>query len=62
VMGNIFKLGQIYYFSLIIIAIFMIYHQFLMRKRINEQYFLAFLSNNYIGMTVFAGIFLSVAL
>ena len=62
VMGNIFKLGQIYYFSLIIIAIFMTYHQFLMRKRQNEQYFLAFLSNNYIGMTAFAGIFLSVAL
>ena len=61
VMGNIFKLGQIYYFSLIIIAIFMIYHQFLMRKQQNELYFKAFLSNNYIGMTVFAGIFLSVA-
>ena len=61
VMGNIFKLGQIYYFSLIIIVIFMIYHQLLMRKRQNEQYFKAFLSNNYIGMTAFAGIFFSVA-
>jgi 4-hydroxybenzoate polyprenyltransferase len=61
VMGNIFKLDQIYYFSLIIIVIFMIYHQFLMRKRQNEQYFKAFLSNNYIGMTAFAGIFFSVA-
>ena len=60
--GKTFNLELIYYFSLIIIAIFMIYHQFLMRKRINEQYFLAFLSNNYIGMTAFAGIFLSVAL
>ena len=61
VMGNIFKLDQIYYFSLIIIVIFMIYHQLLMRKRQNEQYFKAFLSNNYIGMTAFAGIFFSVA-
>ena len=61
VMGNIFKLDQIYYFSLIIIVIFMIYHQFLMRKRQNEQYFKAFISNNYIGMTAFAGIFFSVA-
>ena len=61
VMGNIFKLDQIYYFSLIIIVIFMIYHQFLMRNRQNEQYFKAFLSNNYIGMTAFAGIFFSVA-
>ncbi len=61
VMGNIFKLDQIYYFSLIIIVIFMIYHQFLMRKRQNEQYFKAFLSNNYIGITAFAGIFFSVA-
>ena len=62
VMGNTFNLGQIYYFSLFIIGIFMIYHQFLMKKRQNEQYFKAFINNNYIGMTVFAGIFLSVTI
>jgi 4-hydroxybenzoate polyprenyltransferase len=40
----------------------MIYHQFLMKKRQNEQYFKAFINNNYVGMTAFAGIFLSVVL
>ena len=59
-MGNIFNLGLIYYFSLIIIVFFMIYHQFLMRKRQNSLYFKAFINNNYIGMTVFTGIFFSV--
>ena len=59
-MGKIFNLGLIYYFSLIIIVFFMIYHQFLMRKRQNSLYFKAFINNNYIGMTVFTGIFFSV--
>jgi 4-hydroxybenzoate polyprenyltransferase len=40
----------------------MIYHQFLMKKRQNDQYFKAFIHNNYIGMTAFAGIFLSVTI
>ena len=60
--GNTFNLGQIYYFSLIIIGCTMIYHQFLMKKRQNDQYFKAFIHNNYIGMTAFAGIFLSVTI
>jgi len=62
IIGSSFNLGQIYYFSLIIIVFFMIYHQYLMKKRLNEQYFKAFIHNNYVGMTVFAGIFLSVAI
>ena len=62
IIGNTFNLGLIYYFSLIIISLFMIYHQFLMKKRQNEQYFKAFINNNYVGMTAFAGIFLSVVL
>ena len=58
--GNAFNLGLIYDFSLIIIIFFMIYHQFLMNKRQKEQYFKAFINNNFIGMTAFLGIFLSV--
>ena len=58
--GNTFDLGLIYDFSLVIILFFMIYHQFLLKKRQKEEYFKAFLSNNFIGMTVFLGIFLSV--
>ena len=60
VIGNLFNLGSIYYFSLVIILIFMIYHQFLMKKRQKELFFKAFLNNNFIGMTAFIGIFLSV--
>ena len=62
VIGNLFDLGPIYYFSLVIIFIFMIYHQFLMKKRQKELFFKAFLNNNFIGMTAFIGIFLSVVI
>ena len=58
--GNVFDLGLIYDFSLVIISFFMIYHQFLLKKRQKEEYFKAFLNNNFIGMTAFLGIFLSV--
>ena len=58
--GNSFNLGLIYDFSLVIISLFMIYHQFLLKKRQKEEYFKAFINNNFIGMTVFSGIFLSV--
>ena len=58
--GNSFNLGLIYDFSLVIISLFMIYHQFLLKKRQKEEYFKAFIHNNFIGMTVFSGIFLSV--
>ena len=62
IIGNTFNLGQIYYFSLFIIGIFMTYHQFLMKKRQNDQYFKAFINNNYVGMTAFVGILLSVTI
>ena len=59
--GNLFDLGTFYDISLIIILLFMIYHQFLIKKRQNMDYFKAFINNHFIGMTVFFGIFLSVA-
>ena len=62
VIGNLYDLRSIYYFSLVIILIFMIYHQFLMKKRQKELFFKAFLNNNFIGMTAFIGIFLSVVI
>lgn len=62
VIGNLFDLGSIYYFSLVIILIFMVYHQFLMKKRQKKLFFKAFLNNNFIGMTAFIGIFLSVVI
>jgi len=60
--GNIFDLGAFYDISLIIILLFMIYHQFLIKKRQKMDYFKAFINNHFIGMTVSFGIFLSIAI
>ena len=60
--GNLFDLGAFYDISLIIILLFMIYHQFLIKKRQKMDYFKAFISNHFIGMAVFFGIFLSIAI
>ena len=60
--GNLFDLGAIYDTSLIIILLFMIYHQFLIKKRQKMDYFKAFINNHFIGMTLFLGIFLSIAI
>ena len=60
--GNLFDLGTFYDISLIIILFFMIYHQFLIKKRQKMDYFKAFINNHFIGMTVFFGIFLSIAI
>jgi len=60
--GNLFDLGTFYDISLIIILFIMIYHQFLIKKRQKMDYFKAFINNHFIGMTVFFGIFLSIAI
>ncbi len=60
--GNLFDLGAFYDISLIIILFIMIYHQFLIKKRQKMDYFKAFINNHFIGMTVFFGIFLSIAI
>ena len=60
--GNLFDLGAFYDISLIIILLFMIYHQFLIKKRQKMDYFKAFINNHFIGMAVFFGIFLSIAI
>ena len=60
--GNLFDLGAFYDISLIIIIFIMIYHQFLIKKRQKMDYFKAFINNHFIGMTVFVGIFLSIAI
>ncbi len=59
--GNLFDLGTFFDISLIIILFFMIYHQFLIKKRQKMDYFRAFINNHFIGMTLFLGIFISVA-
>ena len=60
--GNLFDLGSFYDTSLIIILFIMIYHQFLIKRRQKIDYFKAFINNHFIGMTVFFGIFLSIAI
>ena len=60
--GNLFDLGSFYDISLIIILFFMIYHQFLIKKRQKMDYFKAFINNHFIGMTLFFGVFLSIAI
>jgi len=60
--GNLFDLGAFYDISLIIILLFMIYHQLLIKKRQKMDYFKAFINNHFIGMTLFLGIFLSIAI
>ncbi len=62
IIGNLFDLGVFYDISLIIILFFMIYHQFLIKKRQKMDYFKAFINNHFIGMTVFFGIFISIAI
>ena len=60
--GNLFDLGAFYDISLIIILFFMIYHQFLIKKRQKMDYFKAFINNHFVGMTLFFGIFLSIVI
>jgi len=60
--GNLFDLEAFYDISLIIILFFMIYHQFLIKKRQKMDYFKAFINNHFIGMTLFFGVFLSIAI
>jgi len=60
--GNIFYLGAFFDISLIIILLIMIYHQFLIKKRQKMEYFKAFINNHFIGVVVFFGIFLSIAI
>ena len=60
--GNLFDLGAFYDISLIIILFIMIYHQFLIKKRQKMDYFKAFINNHFVGMTLFFGIFLSIAI
>ena len=60
--GNLFDLGAFYDISLIIILLFMIYHQLLIKKRQKMDYFKAFINNHFIGMALFLGIFLSIVI
>ena len=54
--GKIAELGYLFYVSIGISAIFMMYQQWLARDRVSQNCFAAFMNNNYVGMTIFIGI------
>ena len=56
--GEKLQMGGVYYLGLAVAACLMAYQQYLIRDRQPEHCFRAFLNNNWLGMAVFAGIFL----
>lgn len=60
--GGRFELGKIYYSSLAIAAGFFVYQQYLIRFRERDACFKAFLNNHWVGMVVFLGILLDLAM
>ncbi|TAK74707.1 MAG: 4-hydroxybenzoate octaprenyltransferase [Gammaproteobacteria bacterium] len=59
IVGLMFQLNSIYYFSLIPAALLFIYQQWLIKDRNEHNCFRAFLNNNWVGLVVFAGILIS---
>ncbi len=57
--GQQLKLDMFYYSSLAFVVLFFIYQQFLLKDRTAGKCLQAFLSNNYLGMTLFLAIFVS---
>ena len=57
--GQLFQLHTIFYFSLLISSLFFIYQQWLIKDRDRDACFRAFLNNNWVGLIIFLGIFLS---
>ena len=51
------KMSWIYYASIAVASLFFIYQQLLIKHRLPDRCFYAFLNNNYFGMVVFLGIF-----
>lgn len=56
--GRRFELGTVYMLSLLPVAALFIYQQYLIRNRDRDGCFRAFMNNNWVGMTIFIGIFL----
>jgi 4-hydroxybenzoate polyprenyltransferase len=59
VVGKVFQLNQFYYLSLVGAGILFIYQQILIKDAVIENYFKAFLNNNWVGCIIFLGIVLS---
>ncbi|MEZ9567039.1 4-hydroxybenzoate octaprenyltransferase [Vibrio artabrorum] len=59
VLGVHYQLGDVFYWALLIVGSLFVYQQHLMRHRDRDLCFQAFLNNNYVGMVVTAGLFIS---
>ncbi len=59
IIGNQLELNWLYYTFILIAAGFSIYQQYLIKDRIPDKCFQAFLNNNWFGASVFLGIALS---
>jgi len=57
--GSKLGLGQYYYAGIAIASVLSIYQQYLIKDRIPENCFRAFLNNQWYGMVVFAGLYLN---
>jgi 4-hydroxybenzoate polyprenyltransferase len=53
------ELGQYFFYSLLLVLGLFIYQNKLLRSRETENYFKAFLNNNWVGFVIFSGIFVS---
>ncbi|WP_153445567.1 4-hydroxybenzoate octaprenyltransferase [Vibrio algicola] len=59
VLGKWVQLGESYYWGILVAAAWFVYQQRLIQDRSREGCFKAFLSNNYVGMVITAGILVS---
>jgi len=59
IVGLMFELNVIYYLCLIVVGILFVYQQYLIKDHNSKKCFNAFLNNNWVGLAIFAGIFLS---
>jgi 4-hydroxybenzoate polyprenyltransferase len=52
------SLGGFFYLGIAIAAALLLYQQYLIKDRNRDQCFASFLNNHWVGLAVFAGIFL----
>ena len=58
-LGKKLGLNMYYYWSLLVVFVLFIYQNKLLRSRDVKNYFKAFLNNNWVGLILFIGVFLS---
>jgi 4-hydroxybenzoate polyprenyltransferase len=58
VAGVLFEMGAIYFLGVGIVALLVLYHQWLIRSRDRNSCFKAFLHNHWLGAAIFFGIIL----